>query len=353
MYHFIGKEKKYCTLVIILTVYFSIPVMAQKKKQYGPEKSFFETPEPPKPDYSNPNHWAALPSKQDPSDFIPKGIPTVNFEHLKADVFFVHPTIYLYKPKTEYGWNGDVNDEYLNKKVDKSTIKYQASIFNAAGKVYAPRYRQAHIHAFRTQDIKQGDAALNLAYQDVKEAFEYYLKNFNQGRPFIIAGHSQGTIHAAHLIRDLVDGKELSKKLVAAYLVGIPIPRDSFKVLKPCATPWENSCLISWSTYAEGYAPPYFSYENCVAINPLTWTLDTLPAPYECNRGAVLRNFNKIHPEISNGRLHNGMLWIGRPNIFGASLLQMENYHIGDYNIFYINVRENAVLRVQNYLNTH
>lgn len=90
---------------------------------------------------------------------------------------------------------------------------YQASLFNEVGKIYAPRYRQAHIFAFFSEDTVSAAKALDLAYLDIKNAFEYYLNNYNQGRPIILAGHSQGAAHLIRLMKEYFDNNELRKNL--------------------------------------------------------------------------------------------------------------------------------------------
>ena len=160
-----------------------------------------QSPIPAEVDYSKEANWAALPTKKDLADSIPKGAPFIDEQNsAAADVFFIHPTILTYAPTNEYQWNGSVEDSFLNKKVDELTILNQASIFNGAGRIYAPRYRQAHYFAFVTSFKEDKDAALGIAYQDVKKAFDYYLAHYNQNRPIIIASHSQGTVHATQLI---------------------------------------------------------------------------------------------------------------------------------------------------------
>ena len=103
--------------------------------------------------------------------------------------------------RCEKNWNASIEDRKLNDKTDGSTILYQASIFNGAGKVYAPRYRQAHLHAYFTNKRKgEAQKAFELAYADVKAAFEYYLQHYNQGRPHRTLGlrpHAPVTIQLA------------------------------------------------------------------------------------------------------------------------------------------------------------
>ncbi|MEL4881666.1 DUF3089 domain-containing protein, partial [Shewanella algae] len=81
----------------------------------------------------------------------------------------------------------------------EGTILFQASIFNAAGRVFAPYYRQAHISSYypiSQLDSIAAKASFDLAYSDIKKAFENFLQLWNEGRPIIIASHSQGTTHA-------------------------------------------------------------------------------------------------------------------------------------------------------------
>ncbi|MDV7392758.1 DUF3089 domain-containing protein, partial [Arthrospira platensis SPKY1] len=151
-----------------------------------PMGSFADQSRPPAPDYAQASGWAALPDRTDPADWTPAPDLIDRQAEAKADVFFLHPTIYIGK-KGEKGWNGPVDDPGLNERVDNSTIQYQASVFNGAGRVYAPRYRQAHLHSYFAKDTSSGYQALNLAYEDVRRAFEYYLEHHNQGRPIIIA----------------------------------------------------------------------------------------------------------------------------------------------------------------------
>ena len=172
-----------------------------------------------KPDYSNLNYWAAHPLKWDPSDSIPKPLRKEKRDTL-VDVFFLHPTMYTMKLK-DSTLNADIDDAYLNAKTDYSSILYQASVFNQHARIYAPRFREAHISAYFPKDTLVALKAFDLAYEDVKASFEYYLKNYNHGRPIIIASHSQGTTHALRLLKDYFEDKSLQKQLVAAYIVGM------------------------------------------------------------------------------------------------------------------------------------
>ncbi len=304
------------------------------------------------PDYSNSAHWAALPTKNDNADRVPDADSIQDNQAIApADVFFLHPTIYTGRRRNK-PWNAAVNDPKLNQAVDESTILHQASIFNGAGRVYAPRYRQAHLSAYYTKDRQAAEAAFELAYSDVKAAFEYYLKHYNAGRPIIIASHSQGTTHAKRLLKAFFDGKQLQNQLIAAYLVGIPVESDYFQEIKPCDSPNEIGCFVSWRAYRKGYYPKNHTKNNgLVVTNPLTWNRTNTLAPKTLNKGAMLRKFGKLHPHLAEAQVQDGLLWLERPKFPGSFLLTNPNYHVGDYNLYYMNVRQNAMDRVHAFLN--
>jgi len=303
-------------------------------------------------DYNNLTFWAAHPDKRDNADRIP-GTELLAKNNLEADVFFIHPTIYSEK-NDKLPWNPSIVDEELNKKVDNSTILFQASAFNAAGRVFAPRYRQAHLRSYSTTDKASAKKAFALAYSDVKNAFEHYLKYYNHGRPFIIASHSQGTTHAGPLIREFIDGTSLQQKMVAAYLIGLPVPKKYFKSIRPCLNPDDLNCSISWRTFKRDYVPDDRPLGDSILVtNPLTWKIDTTYVAKDKNKGAVLRNFEKVLPKRVDAQVHNGILWANKPRFPWSFLLRRKNYHIADINFYYMNIRENAKERVERWIDVY
>jgi hypothetical protein len=298
------------------------------------------------PLYNELNYWAAHPLKKDMSDNVPKPLGKYDSTQKQVDVFFIHPTTLIDYADTRM--NAPVDDIELNKKTDESTILYQASVFNESCNVYAPRYRQAHIKAFFTP---AADVKLNfdLAYADVKNAFETYLRLYNNGKPIIIAAHSQGTLHASKLLKEFFEDKPLQNKLVCAYIIGLPVTQNYFSVLKPCGNSWQTGCFISWRTFKSGYEGTEYvikEKQKAIVINPLTWTMDSLKAPAIKNKGGVLKNFNKIVPSVVNAQVHKNILWTSKPKFFGNIFLTQKNYHIADYNFFYVNIRENVKERI-------
>ena len=315
---------------------------------------------PAAPDYDDPANWAALPSRTDPSDAYPEdtAFPPASTDAPGPAVFFLHPTIYTDAPDGRFPWNGSVTDAELNARVDESTIRLQASAFNAAGPVYAPRYRQAHISAYYTEDTLKARAAFDTAYADVRRAFEWFLRKHNPDEGILIAGHSQGTTHGKRLVRDYFDpggpqlaGEGLSPKLVTAYLVGIPVAPDDFASVPVCTYSTQTGCFVSWRTWqrpATPYASDVAQEEPAVVVNPLTWTTDTTYAPASLNPGGTLRKLRLIE-ELSDAQVQEGILWINRPDFFGERVIRMDNWHAADINLFYESVRGNAVARAAAY----
>jgi len=302
------------------------------------------------PDYSNLYNWAAHPWKHDVSDSVPKPLRAGYHPDSAVDVFFIHPTTYT-DFSQPFGWNAPVDDATLNNKTDSKAILNQASVFNMAGRVFAPRYRQANLKVYYTNDTVPALAALNEAYSDVKAAFEYYMQHFNNGRPVIIASHSQGTTHAKRLLREFFDGKPLQQKLVVAYIVGISVEPDWFTSLQPCTKPAQTGCFCTWRTLQTGFLPDYVQNEHFTAIvtNPLTWDADKSDASREENMGSVLLNFNKLHKHVAGASIHGGVIWTNKPRFFGNIFLTNKNYHIADYNLYYLSIRKNVEERIRAY----
>jgi hypothetical protein len=283
-----------------------------------------------------------------------------------ADVFFIHPT-------TFYGgaWNADVADAEVNRRTDTGTIRNQATAFNACCRVFAPRYRQAVLGAFMDAG-DDGRAALDLAYTDVRRAFEHYLSHWNHGRPFVIASHSQGSRHAARLLKEAIAGSPAADRFVAAYVAGTAFPLDEFtralRTLHPCAKADDVGCVASWSTYGEGGDPaPQQSrvevrspdgWESTagrplLCTNPLRWEGDG-GAPAARNLGSLPfaprdSPLPAVVPAATGAACANGTLFLDRPSVAGFDRLVFkgQNFHNYDFNLFWANVRENAVQRVK------
>jgi Protein of unknown function (DUF3089) len=310
-----------------------------------PTQSFEKYTLPTAPNYADLATWAAHPDKKDLADLVPINSEAKDEQKMASvDVFFLHPTGYL-NERGNTQWNADVNDEALNVKTDNSSIQFQASIFNGVGRIYAPRYRQAHLYAYYSKDRVSAKKAFEVAYSDVKTAFQHYLEHWNQGRPFIIAAHSQGTQHAVQLMKELVDETNLRNRLVVAYVVGMPVPKKHFKNIPVCDKPEQTGCFCSWRTFKTGYEPKLPNTTDIAVVNPLSMTTELGVVGKEKHEGGVLMGFKKTAVGLNNAEIHKGILWIEKPRFRGSRLYFSPNYHAGDFNLFYFNVRNDAKRR--------
>ncbi len=346
----LADSKKGFFVVLVLGTLFLYGCFPSYKSQTDQYVAAFPGKKRAAPDYANLKYWAAHPWKKDPSDSMPRALQHEINDSL-VDVFFLHPTTLTDKKLQGKLWNADIDDAELNAKTDYTSILYQASVFNRHARVFAPRYRQAHLYSFFTANKDSGQAALNLAYEDVKNAFKYYLEYYNNDRPFIIAAHSQGTMHAGRLLKDFIENTSLQTKLVCAYLVGMALPKEYFQHLPVCKDAGEHGCFAGWRTYRKNHLPDYIIAENgnSWVVNPLSWKTDSIRVKREQNTGAVLYDFEKIIPAVNGAQIQKNVIWIEKPRFRFSFLLTTKNYHAGDMNLFYMSIRENVAVRIRSY----
>ena len=226
----------------------------------------------------------------------------------------------------------------------------QASALAIIGKVYTPFYRQAHIRSYKMFN-EGGKEALELAYQDVKKSFEIYLKKYNKGRPIIILSHSQGSTHTSRLLADFFDGKELQKQLVAAYIPGMRIKPDQFNTIQPMTKPDQIGGFVSWNTFKKGHYPKKDKnwYAGGVTSNPVTWD-SSKSTSLEQHKGFLYTN-NKIYEKALKIEITDGLVWSSNPKFSMRLFMSLiKNYHSGDINLFWQDIRENSQLRLKTYL---
>lgn len=301
---------------------------------------------PTAPDYSEASSWA----------ITPKTYPE-NLKHwqtttdLKADVFYIYPTLNI--EKKDLRWNIPINDKVQYDKIINKAVYFQASAFINAGQLYVPIYRQAHLRSYN-QYQNGGKQALDLSYVDVKAAFQYYLKNYNKGHPIIIASHSQGTTHAIKLLQEFFDGKPLQKKLVAAYIPGIAIKLGTFKEIKFMTQPDETGGFVTWNTYKKNYYPKTFDkwFNGAYVSNPVTWD-SQISSPREAHKGFLFSN-SKMYIQALKVYVKDGILWTSLPHFpYRIFALGKKRYHAGDINLFWQDISENAVLRTKTYFKNY
>jgi len=363
--------------------------VAQMMAMLKPGKSFDREDAPPALDYSSPINWAAWPGRSDNADLVPENADCVNAQaSAQADLFFIYPTTYFGKGN----WNQPADNARAREGVSEMVIPGQASAFNGCARIYAPWFRQAALYSFMDPG-EDGHQALELAYEDVARAFHYFLEHESKGRPFMIGSHSQGTCHAIRLLEEEVDTRSCRDRFIAGYLVGYHIPMDKFgrtlENLRPSNGPEDIGTVIGWDTVYSGYedkqAPGVAGHwyptgwerhagKALLAVNPLTWTQDESMADASLHHGLLdtglgrldmtqflldrpmgvkcerLRIIDAISISAQN---RNGHLCVKQDqgNQVERYSAPMGSLHNFDYSLFYMNIRENAQLRVRAFLN--
>ena len=342
---------------------------------HAPDGKFDAAQAPPAPDYGRATNWAATPEiSSDPSDVAPLNVALVDPASAAVDVFFIHPTSFF----SNTMWNASLDDAETNRRTDAGSIRNQASVFNGCCRVYAPRYRQVTLSALAAKD-RMADVrmALDLAYSDVLAAFEFYIRNNNLKRPFIIASHSQGSRHAIRLLKDRIENSPLRDQLVAAYIIGAAVPHDAHTRLFPgipvCRSATQTGCFVTFSAFREGADSSAFQdraeieYQTgfertrgkpIVCVNPLNWETGTSAISAAANLGAwgyaQGSKPRAVAPHVTGARCgdRNGTLYISDPDdIFFRRLVSPGgNYHSYDYQLFYMNIRSNAAQRADAFL---
>jgi hypothetical protein len=337
-----------------IAVYWDSLMLIAFASTIKPDYDFTEARAPDPPDYDNVASWAALPFANDASDDLPDGVEASR--NHPVDVFFLHPTSYAKKDN----WNQPLNDEQANWIVDERILRHQASVFNSCCDVYAPRYRQATFFSF-FDNSGDGTKALDLAYSDIERAFDHYIEVMSYDKPFILAGHSQGTAHATRLLREKIAGTPLQERLVAAYLVGFSVGEGDLGGVPVCQSATQTGCVVGWNS-ADAGAAGLFPGQDVLCVNPLTWNQDNDYAAHDLNEGGIgYASWGPVEgedvgamilePGAADAECGDGSLFVRelRSTSF-PSRMPGGSMHVYDYSLFHMNVRHNAETRVAAFL---
>lgn len=355
-------------LVIVALLVFGIWGTQLLRAVMVPRAAFAELQPLPDDAYIDATMWIARPdiAKDNPALWTPAGV--ARSKPGQAAIFFIHPTSYITTLGDAY-WNARLDDKDTDATARRFVFS-QASAFNAAGTVWAPRYRQANYGAFLT-DKPDGDRALAAAYRDVAQAFAAFLKA-NPTGPLILAGHSQGSRHLLQLLREQVAGKPVADRVVAAYVVGWPVSVEADLPalgLPACARQDQAHCIVSWQSYAEpadpsavvesferktGYTGKPRKGTHMLCTNPITGAFNGA-APASANLGTLDAREQGQPPRLLTGIVParcdtSGVLMIGEPVDMGPFTLPGNNYHVYDYSLFWGNVRQDAQKRLAAFL---
>jgi hypothetical protein len=250
------------------------------------------------PDYDAADTWLCRPGREDAcmidlDTTIVHADGTTGIETYRAaedpavDCFYIYPTV-----SNDPAGNSDLvaNDE------ENRVIAAQFARFGSVCRTFAPMYRQVTLTALRQMMAGNTETGANgaLAYMDVRAAFAHYMENDNDGRPFVLIGHSQGARMLEQLVADVVDGQPVQAQMLSAMVIGFNVttPVDaplggSFDSVAPCAAPDDTGCFIGYVTFRADARPPTGSRFGKVA-DPALEVACTNPADLAGNSDAPL-----------------------------------------------------------------
>jgi len=245
-----------CRLVLAGALALGVVATARAQSETGAAKN----------DYSDGKTWLCRPGRQDAcavdlTTTIVAADGRLTREAWKADprppidCFYVYPTVSL---------DPEGNSDMTPGPEETGVVRAQFARFASACRPYAPLYRQVTLTALRAGI---GGTAMRvdraLAYNDIVDAWNYYLQHDNNGRGVVLIGHSQGSAVLMSLIRNEVDGKPLQSRLVSALLLGtnlaVPNSRDvggAFKHIALCRSAGQTGCVIAYASFRSTIPPP-------------------------------------------------------------------------------------------------
>jgi hypothetical protein len=279
-----------------------------------------------------------------------------------VDVFYVYPTICSFK-KNARRHNMNIYNPVW-RLLARFFSSQHTAVFEDDCNVYAPFYRQVGLESLK-MTVQEFHRYAHKAYLDVRMAFHHYMKYDNHGRPFILAGHSQGSIMLLELLKREFKTEELKGKLIAAYLIGFSVTdRDlaANPFLKIAQRADDVGVIITYNTGTTKYKKPLpIILPGAYCVNPLNWRTDSEYATNEEHLGAVFLKIGKKYyfqrPAYTGAFVNpqNHMLMIDEPmairllriaHIAGAKLA----IHSFDYAIFFRNLKRNVKTRILAYM---
>lgn len=305
------------------------------------------------PDYSKKECWYQIPE-------ITKDV----------DTFYIYSTVYMGFNEGDPDYAPLDNTEMKNGVIGEYVLK--TSVFEESTNVFEPYYRQSGMkHAGETAK-KTGsiDAAIStIPYDDITAALDYYFENYNNGRPFILAAHSQGSSMAKLVLKKYFkEHSDYYERMVAAYPIGFSITKEDLEEnphLKFATGETDTGVIISWNTEGpknvEENAHNAVVLPNAISINPLNWKLDETYAPASENKGSLMMDEKTLATEIKDVGadaqvvLSRGVIVTNTtaPSLNLEEYFGSASFHENDYSLYYNNIKENVAKRVAAYKESH
>ena len=240
----------------------------------------------------------------------------------------------------------------------------EKGIYDESGRFFAPYYRQAGLNVYALPE-EEREPYLALAYEDVRSAFSYYLEHYNDSRPIVLAGFSQGADMCIRLLKDFFDDEEINSLLVACYAIGWRITEEELEEyphLRFAAGEDDTGVIIAFNSEAEDVTDSLMipAGTRTLAINPLNWETDGTPAGKEENLGACFTDYSgeivSEIPQLTGAYIDPERGALKVPDVSpddyppGLDIFSEGVYHLYDYQFFYRNLQENVGARVNAYL---
>ena len=273
-----------------------------------------------------------------------------------VDVFFIYPTVTGFRDPVQIC---EVTDSEMVAGA-KFVRQVQTSVFEESCNIYMPFYRQISMpkpgtdYRFVTNYLSGFDAT---------DALDYFLNNLNEGRPFILAGHSQGSSTLLNLLENyMTKHPEHLKRMVAAYPIGFAVTKDYLERtgLKFAEGATDTGVIVSWNTEGVGNkdAKNATLAPNGLSINPINWKRDDTYAPATDNLGSLMGKI--IIPGIVDARVDtvrgSVVVTTAEAKPFAINepeaipLFGPECYHRDDYGFFCNNLKQNIADRIKAYM---
>jgi hypothetical protein len=300
-------------------------------------------------DYSKVSHWLSVPAPV-----------------MAVDVFYLYPTCWT-KTSSSAPNICDIDNASMLAGAPPEFAR-QATAFETFANVFAPFYRQADAgYTLGLTEDQREQVIGGIPTSDVTAAFEYYIQHYNEGRPFILAGHSQGSNVLIHLLSGYMkNNPAVYQRMIAAYVIGYPVTAAYLADnphLKFAQGPDDVGVIISYNTQAPSVVPPnnpVVSTQVGLVINPLTWTRSETEATTAEGLGSLMPdsvtlNFQPV-PQYADARidLNKGVLVCSTADSNAlykyTSGFGMGVYHSFDYPFYYFNLRANAQNRANKFL---
>ena len=280
-------------------------------------------------------------------------------DNCEVDVFYVLPTIYSDKDNAYMLWH---DNPALQKKA-RMIAEQHSGIFSPYCRVFAPYYRQAEFRrALKEINLPiEKQTFIHLGISDIKNAFRYYMKHLNKGRPFILLGFSQGSMALLEVMKSEFADRKINSKLVAAYLIGYPNMPKTFPehhYLRTAQRADDTGVIITYNSQAPGKVKSCFTGRSDVyCINPVNWRTDNKIADKSEHKGSCFfdfksdnatdkKSFVSAQIDPASGGL---IVETAEPGKFDSRTLGAGVYHMFDLNFFYYDLRANGKLRIDTY----